>query len=310
VDIDVGDDGSVEIPGLARFASTAPAGVALPASTALQLGVLAGGSRVTAFTATLPSDTVYVVAIGELGAPLGGNGFNLLAIGGNTGLGVIRQNPRVYALHASPDTGAVDLGVGGALIATGATFGGLVGPFQVVPGTLTVDVFPSGSTMAVASPTTGTLEAGTDYLLVATGFTTTALAGQAFQLRTFAAPFTAADPANTLVQIIHNGPDAPAVDVSTLNGTQLAQPPIVAGASFGDASGVLALAPAPTTVGVAVAGSTAPVETFTLPLSADSRVLALASGALGATGSIEPFRLLLVETAQTPWAVIDLAPNP
>lgn len=70
VDLDVGDDGSVEVPGLARFADTGATGVELPAGTEFQVAVLADGTRVTAFTAQLPEGAeVFLIATGLLAEP-------------------------------------------------------------------------------------------------------------------------------------------------------------------------------------------------------------------------------------------------
>jgi len=94
VDLDVGDDGSAEVPGLARFADTGEAGVELPAGTQFQVGVLADGARVTAFTAELPDGAeVFLIATGLLAEPAAAEfGFGILAVGPAGTVGLIRQN--------------------------------------------------------------------------------------------------------------------------------------------------------------------------------------------------------------------------
>ena len=54
MDIDVGNDGSAELTGVDRFADSGAAGVALPAGTAINIGILAGGNKVTSFTTLSP----------------------------------------------------------------------------------------------------------------------------------------------------------------------------------------------------------------------------------------------------------------
>ena len=61
------------------------------------------------------------------------DGFALLAVGPAGALVFVKQNPLVYALHASPDAPAVDLYAGDALLSGGLSFGNIAGPVRVPP---------------------------------------------------------------------------------------------------------------------------------------------------------------------------------
>ncbi len=181
VDLDVGNDApkTPELPGLARFTDSGAAGVALPANTALALGIARNGDRVTSFTTPkLPSSgQLLVIATGLLGKlARATDGFALLAVGPNGSVGFIKQDPIVYALHASPDAPAVDAFVGTAELFDNLSFGQISAPSRVQPGNYTIDLF--GTTAGAARPDakpaaqgkTGMLVAGERYLAEATGF--------------------------------------------------------------------------------------------------------------------------------------------
>ena len=128
VDLDVGNDDPTmpELKGLARFSATGAEGVALPADSALAVGIAVGGARVTAFTTPkLPAGAnVIVIATGLLGKlARQGDGFALLAIGPSGSLGFIKQDPIVYGLHGSPNAPRVDAFVGNAEIIDNVGFG-------------------------------------------------------------------------------------------------------------------------------------------------------------------------------------------
>ncbi len=119
VAVDVGNDGAPEITDFERYEDTGEAGVPLPAGEALQVAIWAGNplSRVTVFTTPeLPEGAeLFVIATGLLGKlPRQADGFALLAVGPSGSIGFIRQNPVVFALHASPDAPAVDIFAGNA----------------------------------------------------------------------------------------------------------------------------------------------------------------------------------------------------
>ena len=315
VDLDVGNDDPTkpEISGLARFATT-EGQVSLPANETLPLGIAAGGVRVTAFAAPkLPSGAqVLVIATGLLGRlPREADGFSLLAIGPNGSVGFIKQNPTIYALHASPDAPAIDAFAGDAELVDDLSFGELSMPIQVAPGAYTLDVFattagatrPSGP--PAASGTTGDLVAGERYLAEATGF----LGKGGFRIASYRDGFDR-DATKAVLRAVHGSPDAPAVDIGALaNGTIGAV--LFPDLTFGRASDEKGLAAAPghLVVGVAPVGTTAPVASFTIPATSGERAFTVAAGALAPAAGEAFFRLLVVDTSATPWTVTPVHPH-
>jgi hypothetical protein len=319
VDLDVGNDDPAkpEVAGLKRFSDTGAEGVALPADTALAVGIAAGGARVTAFTTPRLPDgaNVIVIATGLLGK-LGRerDGFALLAIGPNGSLGFIKQDPMVYALHAGPDAPRVDAFVGTSEIVDDVGFGELAKPIQVQPGTYTVDFFghaagsarPSG--MPAASSSTGPLAAGERYLTVATGF----LAGSgasAFRLAGFREGFDLGT-GKPQLRAVHNSPDATEVDIGIAGATSIS-PVLFAGLSFSQSSadGGLGATAGHLPIGITPAGLNSNlVARFTVPATNDNRAFVLASGALNPQKG-QSFRLLVVDTAASPWTVSTVHPH-
>ena len=324
VALDVGDDGSSEVTALERFQDTGAAGVELPAGQALQVGVRAGNAKVTAFTVpALPSrGELFVIATGQLTAkPSAANGFGLLA----AGVGLIRQNPVVYALHGSPDAPPVDVFVGNSQLVDDLGFGQLSAPLQVPPGTYRLDVFAhaAGATRPSGAPAgsdeTPALMAGERYLVVAAGFLSPASddpATSTFELLAFADGFTP-DADSLRLRVVHASPDAPVVDVSPLDNGQ-----VPATAAFNDVPYRQASAPeglelpavnAQVGVAAASASNRAPVARFALNTAPfiGKGVFAVAAGALAPTrGENEAsFRLVAVDTSVSPWAAITLQPE-
>jgi hypothetical protein len=319
VGIDVGadDPSKPEIASLARFADTGAAGVALPAGQKLQVGIAAGGQTVTAFTTPeLPAGgEILVIATGLLGKlARESQGFSLLAVGPDGAIGFVKQNPRVYALHASPDAPAVDLFAGDVELSDNLGFGKLSGSIQVPPGAYNLDFFahaagsarPQGS--AAASAMTPSLAAGEQYLAIATGF----LAGgtQKFQLAAFQEGFALDDAKNARIRVIHASPDAPAVDVGVA-GQSAISPVVVPNLAFPSATSPegLSLAPGMTPLGITPTGqSSSIVARFDVTKTAGLRAFAVAAGALdGSKG--EDFRLLLVDTSKSPWVSAEVMPK-
>jgi hypothetical protein len=322
VGLDLGNDdpSSPEVTGLDRFTDTGAAGIPLTADRAANIGITAGGARVTAFTTPeLPEGAeLFVIATG-LTQRLAreSDGFALLAVGPDGAIGFIKQDPQVYALHASPDAPEVDAFAGEAELVDGISFGELAGPLQVPPGSYALDFFghvdgsarPDGAPAATA--TTGTLAPGERYLAIATGFLGGA-GGSKFQLVALAEGFALDDANNGRVRLVHASPDAPAVDLGVLNAENVVAPVLAAGVAFGNASEAIGLTTSPGTVpiGVAPAGNTSTVvASFHVPVTAGMRAFGIAAGALD-PASGESFRLLAVETGSTPWAVATIHPQP
>lgn len=123
----------------------------------------------------------------------------------------MRQNPLIYALHASPDAPKIDAFVGPDEVAE-LSFGEISAPTQVPPGQYDVDFFayaaghdrPQGS--PVVRHTSGILLAGRRYLAAATGY----LTGQpSFQIASFSDEKALDDADNARLRVVHASPDAP-----------------------------------------------------------------------------------------------------
>lgn len=321
VAIDVGNDGTPEVASIARFADTGESGVDLPAGSALQIGIWAGNplARVTAFTTpALPAGAeLFVIAVGTLDAlPREADGFGLLAVGASGAIGLIKQNPVVYALHAGPDAPAVDIFASDLELVDNISFGELTGPIQVPPAAYTLDFFghAAGSTRPAGAPAgsfdTPALESGQRYLAIATGFLSPDAQGeQPFTLVAFRDDFEV-DPTVAKVRAIHASPDAPPVDIGTVSGNQIDQvvfDNIAFPSSQSDAG--TEIPAAPLTIGVAPTGQASPVATFDITAQAGLRAFAVAIGALAPDTDEEAFRLLLVNTAAAPWTATAVNPN-
>ncbi len=310
VDLDVGDDGSAELEGVARFAESGEAGVALPSDTALQIGVLAGGDRVTAFTTPALPDggELFVIATGLLAShPNADDGFALLAVGPEGAIGLVRQNPVVYAVHASPDAGNVDICAGGAALLSDVPFGAMA-PIQVPPGSYTLDfAAPETSCATVAaSQDTPELMAGMRYLAVATGEVTPEDSDPAFALAAFA-EVTAGDEDVTL-QIVHAA-SAPSVDVGVVAMGEL-DTLLAEDLAWPEAAALTEVPGASYPIGVAATGNTNPLATFTLDLSDGFTGFALAAGDLdGDDDEGTGFQLFIVDTAAAPWTLTAVSPD-
>ena len=332
VAIDVGNDGSPEILSLARFEDTGTEGIELPASTALQIGIWAGNplARVTAFTTPpLPAGSeLFVIAAGSLELlPREEAAFALFAViaypGGvfdqaSSNVTLIRQNPTVYALHGGPDAPAVDIFAGDTEIVGDLSFADLSGAVQVAPGAYTLDFFPAtpGSDRPAGDPAasfvTPELNAGERYLAIASGFLSPDGAGeQDFNLVAFREAFDLNDASNSRIQAIHASPDAPAVDIGTVNGGGTIEAVVfenlVYPAGKPDAGAVVPAADLP--LGVAPTGNANPVATFDVTTIAGLRAFAVAIGALSPDAGEESFRLAVVDAGAWPWTVAQVNPN-
>lgn len=316
VDLDVGDDGNTDVFGLERFADTGTSWIELPSGEALQVVVLAGGERVTAFTTpALPdSEEILVIATGSLAQPAGADdGFSLLAVFADGTSAFIKQNPVVYALHGGPDAPAVDIYAGASPLVENLAFGELSGAIQVPPGEYDLDFYATGTGPGspVATFATPALAAGSAYLAVAAGELAPEGTEEAFTLLAFEELFDATELAR--VRAIHASGDAPAVDIGTVDaGTGEIDLVLFQNLAFGgssDASGLEAPV-GDLTIGVAATGSTSPVASFDITTAAGLQAFAVAAGALAPDGEEEAFRLILVVASTNPWIGAQVLPNP
>jgi hypothetical protein len=299
---------------LDRFENTGEEGVQLPAETALQVGVVAGGNVVTAFTVpdVIPAGSeVLVVATGLVSrSPRDEQGFSLLAVFDDGSTVWIKQNPLVYALHASTEAPAVDIFAGEAEIVDNLSYGELSAPVQVPPGSYDLDFFVAeeGASARPAEPpavagSTPMLEAGRRYLTVATGPLSE------FQLLGFADDFPGAASESTL-RVIHASADAPAVDVGTFSNGSI-DTALISNLAYGSAAtDDLVLPPSSYDIGISAAGNADTVAEFPgIALAEGQRAFVIASGDLAGTNV--PFGLFVVGTTNSTldkeWSVAPLA---
>jgi hypothetical protein len=262
-----------------------------------------------------------VVALGSLSdLPREETGFSLLAFAASPGGGIalLRQNPTVYALHGGPDAPAVDIFAGDLELVDNLSFADLSSGIQVPPGSYTLDFFPTtaGSDRPAGDPAatffTPTLNAGERYLAIATGFLAPDAAGeQPFTLVAFRDAFELADAANARIQAIHASPDAPPVDIGTVNGGGTIDAVVFENVMYpaGKPDSGSSVPAAALTLGVAATGDANPVATFDVTTSAGLRAYAVAIGALAPDAGEEAFRLVLVDTSNGAWTVTEVSPN-
>lgn len=317
IDLHNDDPSSPELSNIDRFGTTAEAGFPLTAGAELQIGIAAGGQTVTAFTTPeLPEGAeILVIATGLVSEKADeADGFSLLAIGPTGALGFVKQNPFVYALHASPNAPAVDLYAGEAKLAGGLSFGNLAGPVQVPPSDYTIDFRAAGAdptSAPAASAQTGAIAAGGTYLTIADGL----LGGsgeQSFRLISLAEQFADGSPDSALARVVHGSPDAPKVDLGVLNVEGVVSPVLIPDLTFGNATGAegldIGIGTLPLGVTPADANSTV-VASFHVTTTPGLRAFAIAAGALSPANG-ESFRLLVVDTATSPWSVATIHPQP
>lgn len=312
VGVDVGNDGSVDIADIARFSETGADGVSLPAGQSLRVALVASGGRRFVFTlpALAANSTAYLIADGLLSRlPRETTGLSLWLLG--DGLTVVRQDPTLFLLHASPETIGIDVFSNAREWVDDLRYGQISQPITVSPGSYDVAVFghtfgptrPSTSPLATGS--VSNLLAGERYLVLATGLLAPSGSQKGFQLLTVKEQFGLASNTPEL-RVIHAAPDAPSVDVGTIanNAPMPTLTPIneLRSLRFGTSSAEagVGLSPGVARLGVAPESSTTPVAEFYTILTPGQRVFAVASGLLkpSATNPFA-FELLLVDTAPT-----------
>jgi hypothetical protein len=156
------------------------------------------------------------------------------------------------------------------------------------------------------------LEAGGRYLSIATGFLGDG--PNDFRLASYADQFDRSTPSEARVRFVHSSPDAPAVDLGILNVEEVVNPVLVSNLSFPNASAAegLSVGTGQIPIGVTPAGQNSTVvASFHVTTAAGVRAFGIAAGALApASPSTQSFRLLVVDTAPTPWTVATVHPQP
>ena len=146
---------------------------------------------------------------------------------------------RVRVIHASPDAPNVDVYANGDAVLTDVPFEASSGYLAVPAGDYTFEVFPAGADPAGDAVLTieATLAENTDYTVVALGEVANIEAG------VFVDDNTAPAAGSAHINVVHAGPDAPAVDVAVAGG-----PVLVSDLSFGEKAGPLPPMPQRTTL--------------------------------------------------------------
>jgi hypothetical protein len=135
----------------------------------------------------------------------------------------------INVVHASPDAPAVDVYLDGAQALTGLEFGAISGWVAVPAGEHQVQVTPAGEEASAAViDAMVTVESGAAYHIAATGLVAE-IAPQIYQVNL---SMLADDTAR--IRVIHNSPDAPAVDIAVAGGDVL-----IPGLDFPNASDAL-----------------------------------------------------------------------
>jgi hypothetical protein len=313
VALDVGADGTVEVAQLEPYQATATEGLVVPQDQATSVRVLTGTPATPVTSFVLPpleqGARALIILAGLVGEkPRLEQGLVLLVVREKAEL--IRQNPLLYTLHASPDAPAVDLFIGDIEIADDLTFGNLSPPLRLRPNPedpYKLDVFPHtpGSNRPAGNPLATLpverLEAGNFYLNILTGFLTPEVGQQELRVVTVSEAFTPQADALRL-RLVHAAAGVATVDVGPVGAdNQVAEQALINNLAFGEASAPegLLLSGAPVTLGVVLAEATdrTPVARFTLnpaPL-AGREFFAVAAGTLTPRGGEQGFRLLVVD---------------
>ncbi|MFL5356780.1 DUF4397 domain-containing protein [Archangium sp.] len=327
LDIDTDSDGSAEVRELARFSDSGAAGLELPAVAPLRFALHSEDPRTQAVAFTLPAlpegSEVLVVLSGLLSAaPRLAEGISLLVAGGTAPQARIRPDPVVYLLNASEEAGQLDVFLGADEQAGQVGFGELSSPIAVSPGVETLDVFTASPTRVrpgvppLLSQSTATLMSGERYLLIASGDPEDAETGRStFLLRPYAEGF-AEDPDQARLRFIHASASAPVLDASPLDeSARLPSEAVFDDVAYTEDSPPEGQ-PVPTlefTLGVrsAVLATDSPPTRFDItPAPVEGEGLFGVLAGTFRSGDDSQLRLLLVETATTPWSVRVLTPRP
>lgn len=181
--LDVGDDGSLDVPALDRFAASDAAGIEVAAGSELSISVVGVdaahtpvGTFIVPAASLVDGADVHVVVAGlSTLAPRDPRGAALVMLPapGTADAVTVRANPVVYLLTVSADAGALDGYVGPSKLFTGLGFG-KIGQHIVRPSATgyTLDLRTTGAAPTdapIAALATGELTAGQQYLAIVSG---------------------------------------------------------------------------------------------------------------------------------------------
>jgi hypothetical protein len=186
----------------------------------------------------------------KLIAALSGIVVSLVLLGGASAA----DEARVRVIHASPDAPAVDVYANGSQVLSNVPFQASSGYLSVPADRYTFEIYAAGAdptTTGAVLTVSADLQAGADYTVIALD-SVAQIKG-----RIFGDDNTAPAPGQAHINVIHAGPDAPAVDVAVTGGDVL-----VSDLGFGSKEGPLPVAAGTYDLELRVAGTT----TVALPL--------------------------------------------
>ena len=184
IDVDSGDDGTVELPSMARYTAADAAAMDVPAGADLSIGLQDGAhAKLVSFVvpAAMLGDgkALYLVATGLTTARSRDPRGIALLVQGAPDAGatqIVHPDPVLYLLETSPDAGSVDGYVGANKLFGPVAFGKVAAKSVHASATgYTLDVRPAGSaptTAPLGSFGTGPVAPGEQYLVVLTGLVT------------------------------------------------------------------------------------------------------------------------------------------
>lgn len=316
ISVDVDHDGATpELSHVERFADSGAAGVPLQADAALQLGIITEGEELTTFTspALAEGGHVFLIAAGMRDdLPRQATGLGLLAVGPDGVIGMIRQNPIFYSLHASPDAGRFDVCIDGIARAVGQGFGEIA-RIQLPPGGYDLEYFSQGSECdgePANMQASGELVAGEQYLMVSAGEIVPENGDQLFHMMPFVEAFPLDEGSDAVFSVIHAG-SAPAVDFGTLDdGDQLTpETLLVADLAWGQQSEIMMLLANQYDVGFVPASMPLPAAPYGVvpaPVDQGMRAWMIAAGAVTPQGYDYVATVFTVVTSSNPWVVVTL----
>ena len=158
------------------------------------------------------------------------------------------DDARIRVIHASPDAPAVDVYANGSKVLSDVPFPASSGYLAVPADAYTFEVFVAGadpSTDSAVLTIPAELEAGTDYTVVALNQVA------AIEAVVFVDDNSAPAAGKAHINVVHAGPDAPAVDIAVTGG-----PVLVSNLALGEGAGPLPVDAASYDLEIRVAGTT------------------------------------------------------
>ena len=312
------DGAGFRAPLIVPFSAGNAAGVTLGIAGGVQLELLTDGdpgASLTSFTTpTLADgDEVLLIATGRLGAlPREPEGLRLLAIGPEGPLDSIEQDPQLFVLHGSGDSGSLELCDGNAAVAANVLFGEMV-PARVSPGTydLTLFNYPAGCTGSALNGTGNrtTFEPGERYLMLLAGEQTPDPGEAGIQAAAFLDDFTLGDPDRAKVKFVHGASYTQVYVGVVADNTITAANVLTAPIQWRSASVEVSVGPGAITVGIADAEGEppppyTPIATFDYAAFGGERQWGIVAGDPTPDDEDDrPLQVLVVDSAPAEWTV-------